>query len=92
MLIQKNILLIIKYLCDTDIIKASKHISHKPLHSPNALGGSDDGSQGAPANSPGILSGNVVQVPVDVPVNVCGNSVNVIGTLNPAMGSTCANG
>jgi hypothetical protein len=29
------------------------------------------------------------QVPVQVPVNVCGNSINVIGLLNPAFGNTC---
>jgi hypothetical protein len=44
-----------------DILKTSKHLLHKPLHSPNALGGS--------VNSPGVLSGNGVQVPVQVPVN-----------------------
>ncbi|WP_164873176.1 chaplin, partial [Streptomyces resistomycificus] len=41
--------------------------------------------------SPGVLSGNVVQVPIHVPVNVCGNTVNVIGLLNPAFGNQCAN-
>ncbi len=38
-----------------------------------------------------MLSGNLVQVPVHVPVNLCGNSVNVIGALNPAFGNSCAN-
>ena len=51
----------------------------------------DAGAQGAAVGSPGVLSGNVVQVPVHVPVNVCGNSVNVIGLLNPAFGNTCVN-
>jgi hypothetical protein len=46
---------------------------------------------GEAAGSPGVLSGNSVQVPVDVPVNVCGNTVDVVGLLNPAMGNTCAN-
>lgn len=41
--------------------------------------------------SPGILSGNIVQVPINVPINVCGNSINVIGLLNPAAGNTCVN-
>ncbi|QDY76015.1 chaplin ChpH [Streptomyces qinzhouensis] len=50
------------------------------------------GAQGAAVNSPGVLSGNVVQVPVHVPVNVCGNSINVVGLLNPAFGNTCING
>ncbi|HET6352860.1 chaplin [Streptomyces sp. NBC_00879] len=43
-------------------------------------------------NSPGVLSGNVVQVPVHVPVNVVGNTVNVIGALNPAFGNEGYNG
>lgn len=51
----------------------------------------DSGADGSATNSPGIASGNVVRVPVHVPLNLCGNSVNVIGLLNPAFGSTCAN-
>ncbi|WP_240656868.1 chaplin [Streptomyces sp. V2] len=41
--------------------------------------------------SPGVVSGNVIQVPVHVPVNAVGNSVNVIGLLNPAFGNTGVN-
>ncbi|MBO1337961.1 chaplin [Streptomyces sp. VRA16 Mangrove soil] len=52
----------------------------------------DAGAQGAAIGSPGVLSGNVVQVPVHVPVNACGNTVNAIGLLNPAFGNACANG
>jgi hypothetical protein len=52
---------------------------------------SDAGAGGAAIGSPGVLSGNVVQVPVHVPINVCGNTVNVIGLLNPAFGNTCVN-
>ncbi|MEV1025520.1 chaplin [Streptomyces sp. NPDC050264] len=51
----------------------------------------DAGAQGAATNSPGVLSGNLVQVPVHIPVNACGNTVNVIGLLNPAFGNQCAN-
>ncbi|AKN73299.1 chaplin [Streptomyces sp. PBH53] len=42
---------------------------------------------GEAVGSPGVGSGNVVQVPVHVPVNAVGNSVNVIGVLNPAFGN-----
>lgn len=52
----------------------------------------DAGAVGGASNSPGVLSGNSVQVPVEVPVNVCGNSVNVVGLLNPAAGNACGNG
>ncbi|MEV4871076.1 chaplin [Streptomyces syringium] len=49
------------------------------------------GAQGAAVNSPGIASGNVVQVPVAVPVNACGNTLNIVGLLNPTFGNTCVN-
>ncbi|MEH0582132.1 MULTISPECIES: chaplin ChpH [Streptomyces] len=51
----------------------------------------DAGAQGAAAHSPGVVSGNVVQVPVHIPVNVCGNTISVIGLLNPAFGNVCIN-
>ncbi|MFJ9828018.1 chaplin ChpH [Streptomyces sp. NPDC101160] len=51
----------------------------------------DAGAQGAAIGSPGVLSGNVVQVPVHIPINVCGNTVSIIGLLNPAFGNTCIN-
>ncbi|MFF5898577.1 chaplin [Streptomyces argenteolus] len=61
-----------------------------------ALGGgyahADAGASGGASNSPGVLSGNSIQVPVDVPVNVCGNSADVGGLLNPTSGNECGNG
>ncbi|MEN3583873.1 chaplin [Streptomyces sp. ZYX-F-203] len=51
----------------------------------------DAQAEGGAANSPGVLSGNTVQAPVHVPVNACGNTVNVAAALNPAFGNTCAN-
>ncbi|WP_329565965.1 chaplin [Kitasatospora sp. NBC_01266] len=47
---------------------------------------------GVAIGSPGILSGNVIQVPVNIPINICGNSIDVIGLLNPAIGNSCTNG
>jgi len=55
------------------------------------IAAADSDAHGVAAHSPGVLSGNVVQVPVHVPVNVCGNTVNVIGLLNPAFGNECVN-
>ncbi|MFB8107171.1 MULTISPECIES: chaplin [Streptomyces] len=49
------------------------------------------GAEGVAQGSPGILSGNAIQAPVSVPVNVCGNSVSVIGLLNPTFGNSCSN-
>ena len=51
----------------------------------------DSGAQGAAIGSPGVLSDNMIQVPIHIPVNVCGNTVNVVGLLNPAFGNACVN-
>ncbi|MEU5340513.1 chaplin [Streptomyces sp. NPDC020766] len=51
----------------------------------------DSAADGGTAHSPGVISGNTIQLPVHVPVNVCGNTVNVVGLLNPAAGNRCAN-
>ncbi|EYT81155.1 chaplin [Streptomyces andamanensis] len=51
----------------------------------------DAGAEGAAVGSPGVVSGNTIQVPVNIPVNLCGNTIDVIGVLNPAFGNTCAN-
>ncbi|MFJ6623350.1 chaplin [Kitasatospora sp. NPDC091335] len=48
-------------------------------------------ANGAAIGSPGILSGNLIQVPVNLEANVCGNSINIIGLLNPAFGNICVN-
>ncbi|MFD9909823.1 chaplin [Streptomyces sp. NPDC059063] len=48
-------------------------------------------ADGKATNSPGIGSGNLVQVPVHVPVNATGNSANVVGILNPAFGNESSN-
>ncbi|MFI5675768.1 chaplin ChpE [Streptomyces cellulosae] len=47
----------------------------------------DAHADGQAVGSPGVASGNLVQAPVHVPVNAVGNSVNVIGVLNPAFGN-----
>ncbi|MYU24816.1 chaplin [Streptomyces sp. SID8352] len=60
-----------------------------PAYAAFAAGGAS--ADGAAVGSPGVISGNTVQLPVDVPVNVCGNTVNVVGLLNPAAGNKCAN-
>ncbi|WP_433890664.1 chaplin [Streptomyces sp. CA-111067] len=52
----------------------------------------DSGAQGEAQGSPGILSGNSVEIPLNAPVNACGNTVDGVGALNPAMGNSCGNG
>jgi hypothetical protein len=51
----------------------------------------DAGAQGAAIGSPGVVSGNVIQAPIHIPVNVCGNTITAIGLLNPAFGNFCVN-
>lgn len=48
-------------------------------------------AEGEALGSPGVASGNQVQVPVHIPVNVVGNTANVIGLLNGAFGNTGVN-
>ncbi|MFJ6216891.1 chaplin [Streptomyces sp. NPDC092296] len=49
------------------------------------------GAEGAAVGSPGVLSGNVVQVPITIPINLCGNGINILALLNPVGGNTCIN-
>ncbi|HET9382246.1 MAG TPA: chaplin [Streptomyces sp.] len=51
----------------------------------------DAGAEAVAAHSPGVLSGNVIQVPIHIPLNLCGNTVNLAGALNPTFGNTCIN-
>ncbi|MDJ0466663.1 chaplin [Streptomyces sp. H27-C3] len=39
---------------------------------------------------PGVLSGNLAHVPLDVPVNACGITLDVVGVPNSASGNTCS--
>ncbi|MGW1992176.1 chaplin [Embleya sp. NPDC001921] len=48
-------------------------------------------ADGAAVGSPGVLSGNNLQVPIHIPVNLCGNSLDIVGILNPTFGNFCAN-
>ncbi|CAL9612309.1 hypothetical protein SUDANB70_05687 [Streptomyces sp. enrichment culture] len=50
----------------------------------------DAGAEGSATGSAGLVSGNAVELPVDLPVDACGNTVDVVGLLDPALGNTCA--
>ncbi len=52
----------------------------------------DAGAKGAAVNSPGVISGNVIQIPIHIPINLCGNSIDIVGLLNAASGNICVNG
>ncbi|GAA2630808.1 LAXTG-anchored chaplin ChpB [Streptomyces spororaveus] len=55
------------------------------------LAHADADAGGRAERSPGLLSGNLVQLPVNIPVNACGNTVSVVGVLNSAAGNRCSN-
>ena len=46
---------------------------------------------GTAANSPGLLSGDGVHLPVALPVNLTGNTVSVVGLGSPASGNVSSN-
>jgi len=56
-----------------------------------ASANADSDAKGVTTGSPGVLSGNSIQAPVDVPVNACGNTTNVAAADNAASGNRCAN-
>lgn len=51
----------------------------------------DSGSDGAAVGSPGVTGGNVLQVPLQLPINLCRNTIDIIGLLNATSGNTCIN-
>ena len=46
---------------------------------------------GSAEDSYGVLNGNEIHAPVHLPVNACGNSVELISLFNDAYGNTCVN-
>ncbi|MBS2961944.1 chaplin [Actinocrinis puniceicyclus] len=58
-----------------------------------AAGGSGGASAAAASDhSGGVLSGNTLQIPVYIPVNVCGNQVAAVAMGDQVGGSTCGGG
>jgi ChpA-C len=51
----------------------------------------DTSADGSATGSPGVGSGNNVQIPVHVPTNVTGNGVNIIGLLDSVFGNHSEN-
>ena len=51
----------------------------------------DADATGVAVGSPGVLSGNVIQFPIDMPVNFCGNVLGAADLLSPTLGTTCLN-
>jgi hypothetical protein len=75
-----------------------RHRQHAAAHAPQA-GGSAAGASAAGASadgtvsgSPGILSGNTVQIPIDLGLNLCGDQVDSVAVRDTVSGSTCGGG
>ncbi|AKH81668.1 chaplin [Streptomyces sp. CNQ-509] len=51
----------------------------------------DAGAGATAQGSPGVVSGNVSQFPVHLPVNLVGNNITVVGLLNAPFGNTGVN-
>ncbi len=72
--------------CDTPV----HHTPSAPAHSglPGGLPGGGGGTvcineggayaNGIVANSPGVLSGNQIQIPINIQTNICGNSLSIL--------------
>ncbi|WP_406727483.1 chaplin [Streptomyces sp. GD-15H] len=79
---------------NVDVVGAFNEASDNDCRN-TSRGGHDGGgayAEGAAKGSHGVLSGNLVQVPLDVPVNVCGNNVGLVGLFNSTHGNDCSNG
>jgi hypothetical protein len=48
-------------------------------------------ANGSAQDSPGLVSGNNIEVPIHIPVNACGITVSVIGILDQAFDNHCTN-
>ncbi|MCQ4079701.1 chaplin [Streptomyces sp. RB6PN25] len=49
------------------------------------------GTEGASVGSPGVASGNLLQEPTYLQINLRGNTLDETGVLNPAAGNACVN-
>ncbi|MCX4689781.1 chaplin [Kitasatospora purpeofusca] len=72
--------------CDAPV----HHTPSAPVHNglPGGLPGGGGGTvcineggayaNGIVANSPGVLSGNQIQIPINIQTNICGNSLSIL--------------
>ncbi|MEU2869394.1 chaplin [Streptomyces olivoreticuli] len=49
-----------------------------------------DGAPTVATHNPGLVTGNIIQIPIKLRPNICGNTIDVIlGLANPASGRAC---
>ncbi|GAA2602992.1 hypothetical protein GCM10009863_15590 [Streptomyces axinellae] len=51
----------------------------------------DAGAAAGAKNSAGAVSGNAIEAPINIPLQVVGNTIDIVGLLNPAFGNTGVN-
>lgn len=49
------------------------------------------GAIGGAIGSPGLLSGNNIQIPVNIPINVCGDNIGILSALLSSDDTVCVN-
>jgi hypothetical protein len=49
----------------------------------------DDDPTAQTSDSGGVISGNAIPVNAHIPIAVCGDTIDIIGLLNPASNNTC---
>jgi LPXTG-motif cell wall-anchored protein len=79
-------------ICGDTVTVVGGHDSAEDILCANNGGPTYSTAKAVTANSPGLVNGNIVQVPVDAPLNVCGITANVAGVYDTAAGNKCANG
>ena len=80
--------------CGNQVGVISVKAKNKPTSCTIGTNGSAPGASatGASEKSGGILSGNVINVAGSIPVNACGNQVDIIGFKNTLEGQHCSIG
>ncbi|MGJ3559587.1 chaplin [Streptomyces sp. INA 01156] len=78
---------------NVDVIGAFNEASDNDCRttSHDGRGGGGAHAEGVATDSPGVASGNLIQVPLGLPLNVCGNNVNLVGLFNETSDSDCRN-
>jgi hypothetical protein len=50
----------------------------------------DASAAGSGTDSPGVVSGSTAQAPLSLPINLCDNTLDLLGLINPAISGACA--
>ncbi len=82
--------------CDDNVLAAAANNTARgadcgPTGSRSGASSGGSAASQTTDHSGGILSGNIVQAPVNVPINACGNNVNAAVVSSSETGSSCTN-